>query len=530
MPDVNSAHASAPENFVDSWLRASTVANPAFRNSPIRTRARKEQESGMKNTVLTLALIAYSHVALIHSSPVTAARQQSGLQEWIQQAAPNVQMIIESGKRGNNSYQKLQELCDDIGHRLSGSPQLEKAIAWAAETMRRDGHENVVIDPVVVRKWVRGEESLGVVSPREMPLSMMGLGGSIGTPPEGITADVIVVSSKEELDALPEDQVKGRIVVFNVVMPPWSETEGSGYGKVVAYRSNGARWAAEKGGVAVLVRSATARSLDSPHTGAMRYSGGSAVKEIPAASITIEGATLLARWQARGITPRVCLKMEAADAGEAMSGNVLAEYVGRELPDEYVVIGGHIDSWDVGTGAHDDGAGCVAAMEALSLLRRAGMQPRRTIRVVLFTNEENGTAGAQAYRFHHGEEKHFAAIESDSGGFAPQGISVEMSDPAKQDAAAGQMQQMISLLKPLGANEVDTGSSGTDIEPLLDLGSACMGLSVDGRYYFDTHHTHADTVDKVNPDQLTDCSITMAVTAWLLAEMPFQIGDVAKGK
>lgn len=473
-------------------------------------------------------LSACSLLAVLFPSLGVSAVPQSTIETWVAESAPKVQKIIEGGKSENHSYLKLQELCDDIGNRLSGSPQLEKAIEWAAETMRRDGQENVVVDPVVVRKWVRGEESLGVVSPREMPLSMLGLGGSVGTPPEGITADVIVVSSREELDALPDEQVKGRIVVFNVVMPPWSATEGSGYGKVVAYRSNGARWASERGGVAVLVRSATARSLDSPHTGAMRYSGGSAVKDIPAASISIEGATLLARWQARGITPRVCLKMSAMDGGEAISGNVLAEYVGREFPDEYVVIGGHIDSWDVGSGAHDDGAGCVAAMEALAILRRLGMQPRRTIRVVLFTNEENGVAGARAYRVRHGDEKHFAAIESDSGGFAPQGISVEMTDPARQDAAAAQMQQMLTLLKPLGATEVKTGSSGTDIQPLLDLGTACMGLSVDGRYYFDTHHTHADTVDKVNPDQLTDCSITMAVTAWLLAEMPFQIGDTAK--
>ena len=204
-------------------------------------------------------LSACSLLALLFPSLGFSAVPQSTIETWVAESAPKVQKIIEGGKSENHSYLKLQELCDDIGNRLSGSPQLEKAIEWAAETMRRDGQENVVVDPVVVRKWVRGEESLGVVSPREMRLSMLGLGGSVGTPPEGITADVIVVSSREELDALPDEQVKGRIVVFNVVMPPWSATEGSGYGKVVAYRSNGARWASERGGVAVLVRSATAR-------------------------------------------------------------------------------------------------------------------------------------------------------------------------------------------------------------------------------------------------------------------------------
>jgi carboxypeptidase Q len=464
---------------------------------------------------------------LVSSTPVCAQRA-ANFDEVIGSYRATADRIIAAGRQQNDSYLKLQELCDDIGNRLSGSPQLDQAIEWAQQAMRRDGQENVRAEPVPVRKWVRGNESVQMISPRSLSIAMLGLGGSIGTPPEGITAEVVVVSGKDDLDALPDAAIEGKIVVFNVAMPKYSETEGSGYGKTVAYRSNGARWAAERGAVAALVRSVTAYSLNSPHTGAMRYSGGSDVPEIPAAAISVEGATLFARLQARGITPRVTLKMEASDKGEVLSANVLGELKGRELPDEIVVIGGHIDSWDVGAGAQDDGAGCVAAMEALNILRRLDLRPRRTIRVVLWTNEENGTAGALSYFHRHEDETHVAGIESDSGGFTPVGMSIEMSDEQKQDHASSQLATILGLLGPLNATRTEVGHSGTDVGPLRDLGAACLGLNVDGRLYFNTHHTHADTVDKVDPDQLTDCAISLAVTAWVIAEMPGRLGDIGE--
>ncbi len=433
--------------------------------------------------------------------------------------------IIDSAREGNDSYLKLQELCDDIGHRLGGSESLEKAIDWAVQELEGDGHENVRKEGVTVRKWVRGNESCEMLTPRPLEISMLGLGGSVGTGADGISAEVVVVNSKDELDALPDEKIKGRIVVFNAAMPRFSDTKGSGYRETVQYRSNGARWAAERGGVAALVRSVTAYSLDSPHTGAMRYSGGPDVKEIPTAAISVEGATLLSRLQARGITPTVKLKMEAEDAGDAPSHNVLAEIVGSEKPEEIVVIGGHIDSWDVGTGAHDDGTGCVAAMEALNILRKLDLKPRRTIRVVLWTNEENGTAGALNYLNRHQDEIHVAGIESDSGGFSPEGLSVEMEDKKKEEIAEEQLIEILKLLQPINATRVKTGSSGVDVRQLASIGTACMGLSVDGRLYFNTHHTHADTVDKVDPDQLTDCTITMAVAAYILADMPGRLGE-----
>lgn len=434
--------------------------------------------------------------------------------------------IIEATQKENASYLKLQELCDDIGHRLSGSESLDKAIEWAQNSMKADGHENVRAEKVLVPKWVRGKESATMVTPRPFELPMLGLGGSVGTGPEGIEAPVIVVDSKEELDGLADDQIKGRIVVYNHRMPPFSETSGSGYGDAVQYRSNGAKWAAERGGVASLVRSCTAYSLQSPHTGAMRrYGESDDLKKVPSAAITIEGATMLRRFQERGITPTVKLYMEAKDHGEVPSANVVAEIVGSEKPEEIVVIGGHIDSWDVGQGAQDDGCGCVVAMEALTQIRKLGLKPRRTIRVVLWTNEENGVAGADSYAARHQDEKHVAGIESDSGGFRPEGISVQMEDDDKQQKAVVQLGQILKLLKPIGADRATDGFSGVDVSKLKPSGTACMGLRVDGRLYFNTHHTTADTVDKVNRKELTDCVATLAVAAFVIADIPQEIGQ-----
>ncbi len=342
--------------------------------------------------------------------------------------------IIESGRDANDSYLKLQELCDDIGHRLSGSDSLDQAIQWAQSALKKDGQENVIAEKVTIRKWVRGDENCELVLPRPMKIDMLGLGGSIGTPQEGITAEVVVVDSKEELDALPDEQVKGKIVVFNAAMPPYSDAEGSGYGGTVVYRGRGASWAAERGAVAALIRSVTAYSLATPHTGAMRYDAQ--FEKVPTAAISVEASLMLKRFQDRGKKCVVKLQMEAEDQGEAPSANVIAEIVGSEKPEEIVLIGGHIDSWDVGQGAQDDGAGCVAAMEAINILRKLKLRPKRTIRVVLWTNEENGLAGARSYLARHQNEDHVAGIESDSGGFKPKGLSIDMEDKAKEQIGA----------------------------------------------------------------------------------------------
>ncbi len=436
------------------------------------------------------------------------------------------QRIIDAALAENDAYNKLQQLCDDIGHRLSGSPQLEQAVRWAADTMRADGQENVRLEPVSVPHWVRGNESLVMVKPRPQPLVMLGLGGSVGTPPEGITAEVLVVRDEAEFEALGA-RVKGRIILFNNPMPPYDPVRGADYGRTVRFRGKGARIAGAKGAVACLVRSVTAHSLRSPHTGATGY--GDAKVKIPAAAVATEDAEMMARLQARGVTLVVTLKMEARNLEPATSHNVIAELRGSTHPEQIVVIGGHIDSWDVGQGAHDDGTGCVMAMEAVNLLRRLDMIPSRTIRVVLFTNEENGLGGGRQYAEDHAGElpNHVAAIESDSGGFKPIGYSVDCVDQRCTDVAAEQLREITSLFESLGANDVKTGWSGADIGPMKSSGVVLLGHRVDTRHYFDYHHTHADTVDKVDPRELSENVAVMAVTAYIIADMPQRLGQSA---
>lgn len=466
----------------------------------------------------------YVCCAVASAAALQASRAQSPPPSVVY--APVAERILQSVEQGHDGYRKLVELCDDIGHRLSGSEGLERAIDWAVWRLAGDGHENVRTQPVMVPKWVRGSESLHLVEPRAMELAMLGLGGSIATPPEGITAEVISVASSEELSARSAEAA-GRIVLFNSPMsPPDGRGGGGGYGAAVQYRVAGARMAAQHGAVAALVRSVTARSLRSPHTGGMNYFD--AATRIPAAAVSVEDAELLTRMLKRGQRVVVTLKMEARDEGLAPSANVIAELTGRERPDEVVVIGGHLDSWDVGTGAQDDAGGCVISMEALSVLRRLGLRPRRTIRVVLFTNEENGLAGGRAYAAGFADELpgHVAAIESDAGMGAPLGFGVSHRDDDVAACAAEQLADVVRLLAPIGADRAELGGGGADISPMRPAGVPLLGHNVDMTHYFDIHHTHADTLDKIDPENLRKNIAAMAIVAYVLADMPGRLGEI----
>lgn len=460
-------------------------------------------------------------VASESRAPAAPPSSADGLDVRYRDAA---EKIIKATLRENESYAKLEELCDDIGHRLSGSPELEKAVAWAQESMRKDGQENVRAEPVMVPKWTRGRESLQLLAPRSDTLAMLGLGMSVGTPPEGLTASVIVVADEDELEAAG-DKARGKIILFNNPMPTYDPEKGSGYGTAVRFRHKGAQLAAQHGAVGCLVRSVTATSLRSPHTGAMSY--GDAETKVPAAAISVEDAEMISRLFERGTDVRVKLYMEARHHGEVESANVIGELRGREKPEEVVVIGGHLDAWDTGQGAHDDGTGCVMAMEAINVLRKLKMTPRRTIRVVLWTNEENGLCGGKEYARAHADElkNHVAAIESDSGGFAPRAFSVECADETRQETGAKQLEQIIRLLGSIGVNKVSQGHSGADVSPMRDAGVMLMGLSVEGSKYFDYHHSHADTLDKVDPTELSQCTAAMAVMSYVLADMPERFGE-----
>jgi carboxypeptidase Q len=426
--------------------------------------------------------------------------------------------LINAAQADRGAYAKLAQLTDRIGHRLSGSPELERAIAWAAQTMKDDGHQ-VRTEKVMVPHWVRGIEEAALLVPVARPLPVLGLGGTVPTPKGGLTANVVVIHDFAELEGRAA-AIKGAIVLYDVAMPPWTEEKGNyGYGVAVPYRSKGPSLAAKFGAVGVLVRSVTPHSLRTLHTGALKYD--EAQPKIPAASVTVEDAEMITRLAAAGPV-RVSLRLESQVLPDAESANVIGELVGREAPDEIVVIGGHIDSWDVGQGAHDDGAGCVTMMQAITVLKKLGLQPRRTIRVVLFTNEENGVRGAKAYAADHAAElpKTVLAVESDGGGFSPRGFWVA-SKPETQKRVVARMTELASLLRPLGASKiVPSDRAGTDVEPMIAGGVPTLNLESANRTYFDVHHSEADTLDKVDPAQLADAVAAMAVLAYVVADLP----------
>jgi carboxypeptidase Q len=414
--------------------------------------------------------------------------------------------IIAAATADSSAWKRLAELADTFGPRLSGSDNLEHAIDWILQQMRTDGLENVRGEPVMVPRWVRGYESATLTAPYRDRLPMLGLGGSIATPPEGIEAEVMAVENFAELDRRCSE-AQGKMVLFDV---PFTN-----YGQTVQYRAQGAIRAARCGAVASLIRSVASGTMATPHTGSMAYAD--TVRRIPAAALTVEDAARIHRMVDRGTPVRLHLMMSAQTLPDRLSRNVVAELRGTERPDEVVVFGGHIDSWDVGQGAMDDGGGCVAAWEALRILKALGLRPRRTIRVVMWTNEENGLRGGNGYRDAHLNEldKHVLAIESDGGTFQPTGFGFS----GRHDAYAV-VRQVGPLLASIGATNIVRGGGGADIGPMRPFGVPQMSLNVDGRRYFHYHHTEADTMDKIDPVELARCVAAMAVMAYVVADLP----------
>ena len=416
--------------------------------------------------------------------------------------------LIGASMSSSEGWHRLTHLSDYYGPRLSGSETLENSIDWIVELMKEDGFDRVWTQPVQVPHWVRGEESATLNVPIMQNLPMLGLGGSIGTPEEGITAEVLVVNSFEELEARGNEAL-GKIVLFNV--------EFTTYGETVQYRLNGAPAAAKQGAVASIIASVASYSVLTPHTGVMRYEEG--VRKIPHAAITVEDAAMIQRFADRGETIEISLFMDAQNLPDAISRNVIAEIQGSEFPDEILVMGGHIDSWDVGQGAMDDGGGCVAAWEALRLIKELGLKPKRTIRVVLWTNEENGLAGAEEYKRwvieeENSLENHIIGMESDAGTFDPIGFGFTGSDEAFEI-----LKEIGTMLYPIDSGVMTRGGGGADIGPLMRAGMPGMGLRVDGEKYFWFHHTAADTIDKLNEQDFNECVATMAVFAYAIAEI-----------
>jgi carboxypeptidase Q len=436
----------------------------------------------------------------------SSAAEPAASDRWIDPYREPAQHLIREALSNRFAWERLALVTDMFGHRLSGSEALESAIAWALAEMKKDGLENVRAEPVKVPHWVRGRESAEIVAPHRSELSMLGLGNSIGTPAEGVEAEVVVVRSFQELDRA-RDRVKGRIVLFNV---PFTT-----YGATVPYRGSGPSRAAALGAVAALVRSVGPPGLRTPHTGALQYTDGR--PQIPAAAISAEDADRLQRMQDRGTAVRVRLRMEAKFLPDADSANVVAEITGRERPREVVVVSGHFDSWDVGTGASDDAGGCIVAWEALRLLKALNLRPRRTVRVVLFTNEENGLRGGLAYldRYRAELPDHVMMLESDEGLLQPARFGFSGSASART-----RVQEIATLLRGIGMDRIGASGGGADIGPSVEAGNIpAMSLEGEGDY-FRIHHTQADTVDKIDPEDVARAAAAVAVMAYVIAEMP----------
>ncbi|MEE2751889.1 MAG: M28 family peptidase [Myxococcota bacterium] len=444
--------------------------------------------------------------------PVQARRSASSGMEAVAEALKEAAM-------GNHSAMSLlTDLCDTAGPRLAGSEGLERAIDWSVKQFTETGFSNVRKDPVEVEVWVRGAESATLVQPRARQLHILGLGNSVGTGGQPLEADVVVVSSFEELEALGRSAVEGRIVLYNAVFTTYRDT--------VPYRVEGPSRAAKLGAVGVLVRSVSPPGLATPHTGVTRYTED--VPKIPAAAIVHEEANLLHRLYQAGKPVRVSLSMEAHFKPNAMSANVVADIPGREDGPEHVILACHLDSWDVGEGAQDDGAGCVIVMEAARLIGELKTPPRRGIRVVLFTNEENGLAGGKDYPVTHQDEvAHVvAALEADTGAGMPLGYRLDVRAGEEQaDEARHRFQKVLRLLEDLDASSVRMSGSGADIGPLAEAGVPGLGLHQDTSGYWPIHHTWADTLDKIDPDVLAKNVAVVAVTAYGLAEMPERLVD-----
>lgn len=423
--------------------------------------------------------------------------------------------IYDEALVNGESYENLRVLCKQVGARLSGSPEAEKAVEWGKLTMEQLGLDRVFLQEIEVPVWVRGNNEHAYVAnaspdgPRE--LKICALGGSIATPAAGLEAKVIEVQSFEDLDVLGSKAIEGNIVFFNRPMDPRNINTFRSYGGCVDQRAAGAVEAAQYGAVGVLVRSMNLRDDDFPHTGSMHYSDE--VDKIPSAAISTNDANYLSAQLKEQPNTRVHLQLSCKTLPNQKSYNVIGELHGSEDPDRIIVVGGHLDSWDVGEGAHDDGAGCVQSIEVLRLFKAAGIKPKNTIRAVLFMNEENGNYGGRTYAAKSKEEGliHVAALESDRGGFSPRGFSVDAND-----VVFNNLHQWESLFGPYDAATIEKGYGGVDIGPLKEFGVPLIGLVPDSQRYFDHHHSDNDVFEEVNKRELELGGAAMAGLIYLI--------------
>ncbi|HLP31888.1 MAG TPA: M20/M25/M40 family metallo-hydrolase [Bacteroidia bacterium] len=460
----------------------------------------------MKSANRVKSTFLLSFFLIVFAAPIYAQQNNDSL---------IVKQLFNEALNKGKAHENLRYLCKNIGHRLSGSANAQAAVEYTKRLMTEYGFDKVYLQPVSVPKWIRGEKELAkaiLSNGKSVSLRILALGNSKGTGPEGVKAQVVEVKTLKQLDSLGEKEIKGKIVFFNRPMNPSFITTFEAYGDAVDQRSIGASMAAKYGAVAVIVRSMTLAHDTFPHTGALRYIDS--LPQIPAVAISTNDADVLSIFVRKDKGVEVYYKTLCEMQGEVMSYNVVGEIKGSKYPDEVIAVGGHLDSWDVGEGAHDDGAGCIQSIEALRLFRSLGIKPARTIRCVMFMNEENGLRGGKAYDEQTKGEKHIAAIESDRGGFTPRGFSIDTDNAAHVQKIKSWRQ----TLSAFGLDKIEAGGGGADISFLKQRGCTLIGFVPDSQRYFDFHHASTDVFEAVNKRELEMGAASMAALIWLLSE------------
>ncbi len=438
-----------------------------------------------------------------------------GLNVSAQTDAEVIQQLYQTSLTNGKSYEWLDYLSNQIGGRLSGSLNAERAVEYTKAELDSLGLDKVWLQPVMVPRWVRGAPEYAFIETapgKTITVNISALGSSIATPGGGIKANVVEVKNFEELEALGKENIEGKIVFFNRPMQADVISTMTAYGGANNQRTAGAREASKYGAVGVIVRSMNLRQDDLPHTGNMSYGDLPDSQKIPAAAISTNDANLLSGMLALDKNIKFFFRQNCRQLSEVQSYNVIGQITGSEFPNEYIVVGGHLDSWDLGDGSHDDGAGCVQSMDVLRLLKETGIRPKHSIRVVLFMNEENGLRGGRKYAEVAKEkgEKHIFALESDSGGFTPRGFSFDCSDELFVKVL-----EWTPLFKPYQIHYFEKGGSGADIGPLKDNADVLAGLRPDSQRYFDYHHASNDTFDAVNKRELELGAATMTALVYL---------------
>lgn len=434
---------------------------------------------------------------------------------FAQSDAEMIRKVYDEILQNGQAYEQLRVLTKKIGPRLTGSPQAAAAVDWTKEVMEDLGFDNVFLQEMMVPHWIRGEKEIArIVNSKKhgtVDLNVTALGNSIGTGPNGVLTNVIEVKNFLELLKLGEEKIKGKIVFFNRRMDPKSVNTFAAYGLAGDQRRSGPSEAAKFGAVAVIVRSLTQVIDDNPHTGGTRYQDED--KQIPAVAISTKDAEFLSNLLKEEPDLNLYLRSNARMDKDKISHNVIGELKGSQYPNEYIAIGGHLDSWDLAEGAHDDGAGCVQSIEVLRALKAIGYKPKRTLRAVMFMNEENGLRGGRKYAelAETNKEKHIAAMESDRGGFTPKGFTLDMEELKIQ-----RIQRWKALFEPYKIFEFESGGGGADIGPLKSQNVPLIGFKPDDQRYFKYHHTAIDTFDKVDERELHMGAATMASLIYLI--------------